>query len=223
MDRVGRKNNATAKQPFMFPLLVFAARYLLRCKASSRCVRRWQHALRRAPNNTEYYRIDPNNIRLCSVSDGSKMGSTPSVAMEPDINKLLEEIPDKPPRSKLEAHADVISVLRRKRYTYREIAHFFQEHLAITVAPSTIHDFVRVRRRRGKRNVVLGGEPPAKEMTPVSGLPPTNISATQGDVQKRIAALKRRAPAEEPQPLFTYEEEEPLKLRRKNGDSGTID
>lgn len=145
------------------------------------------------------------------------MGSTPSVAMEPDINKLLEEIPDKPPRSKLEAHADVITVLRRKRYTYREIAHFFQEHLAITVAPSTIHDFLRVRRRRGKRSAVFGGDQPAKEATPVSRPPAINIPVTQGDVQKRIAALKRRAPAEEPQPLFTYEEEEPLKLRRKPG------
>ena len=135
--------------------------------------------------------------------------------MEPDVYKLLEEIPDKPPRSKLEAHADVIGILRRKRYTYREVALFFQERLAITVAPSTIHDFVRVRRRRGKRSVVLSGEQPAKETTSVSRPPATNISATQAEVQKRIAALKRRAPAEEPQPRFTYEENEPLQLRRK--------
>src|SRR4051812_46801969 len=106
------------------------------------------------------------------------MGSTAPVAMEPDINKLLQEIPDKPPRSKLEAHADVITVLRRKRHTYREIARFFQEHLAITVAPSTIHDFVRVRRRRGKRSIV-SDEQLAKETKHISGQPATNISATQ--------------------------------------------
>jgi hypothetical protein len=212
MDRIVRKINTTAKQPFMFHY-----RSLLPISASLRLlgrVRRWQHA-RRTPNSTEYYRIDPNNIRLCSVSDGSKMDSSPPVAMEPDINKLLEGIPDKPPRSKLEAHAEVISVLRRKRYTYREIARFFQEHLAITVAPSTIHDFLRVRRRRGKRSGVFGGDQPAKETTPVSRPPAINIPATQGDAQKRISALKRRALAEEPQPLFTYEEDEPLKLRRK--------
>jgi hypothetical protein len=135
--------------------------------------------------------------------------------MDPDINKLLEEMPDKLPRSKLEPHADVISVLRRKRYTYREIALFFREHLAIMVAPSTIHDFIRVRRRRGKRSGVLSGEPSAKETAPVSRPSAINIPATRGDVQARIAALKRRALAEEPQPLFTYAEEEPLKLRRK--------
>jgi len=36
-------------------------------------------------------------------------------------------------------------------------------HLAIAVAPSTIHDFVRVRRRRGKRGVVFSGRQPASK------------------------------------------------------------
>ncbi len=136
--------------------------------------------------------------------------------MEPKINKLLEEIPDKPPRSKLEPHADVITALRRKRYPYREIALFFQEHLAITVAPSTIHDFVRIRRRRGKRNVgsVQDGVPTDPKPLPRLKAP-ENLSAADEAARKRIAALKRRTPAEEPRPLFKYEEDEPLKLNRK--------
>ena len=135
------------------------------------------------------------------------------MAMDPSISRLLDDIPEKPPRSKLEPHADVIAALRRKRRTYREIAQFFREHLAITVAPSTIHDFVRVRRRRGKRGIVFSGEQPVSKAKDVS---------TDDDVQRRIAALKRRTPAEQPKPLFTYEEEEPLKLRRKPA-SGQID
>jgi len=142
--------------------------------------------------------------------------------MDPSISKLLDDIPEKPPRSKLELHADVIATLRRKRRTYREIAEFFREHLAITVAPSTIHDFVRVRRRRGKRGIVISGEQPASEVKDVSSPQVPGISATGDDVQRRIAALKRRTSAEQPQPLFTYEEEEPLKLRRKLA-SGKID
>jgi len=71
--------------------------------------------------------------------------------MDPNISRLLEQIPEKPARSKLERHADVIGALRRKRRTYCEIASFFRQHLAITVAPSTIHDFVRVRRQREKQ------------------------------------------------------------------------
>ncbi len=133
--------------------------------------------------------------------------------LDPRINKLLEEIPEKPPRSKLEPHADVISALRRKRLTYREIAQFFQDHLAITVAPSTIHDFVRVRRRRGKQNDVSTGEQSATRPNRVSASKLKNIRADV-DVQKRISALKQRTPTDAPQPVFTYEEDEPLKLRR---------
>ena len=129
--------------------------------------------------------------------------------MDPAISTLVEEISEKPPRSKLEPHAEVIAALRRKRRTYREIAHFFQEHLAITVAPSTIHDFVRVRRRRGKRTVDSG------EQQTVPSRQDRASSATQDDVQQRIAALKRRTSPDQPQPLFTYEEDEPLKLQRK--------
>lgn len=124
--------------------------------------------------------------------------------MDARISNLVEEIPEKPPRSKLEVHAEVIFALRRKRRTYREIAQFFGEHLSIPVAPSTIHDFVRIRRRMAKRLGAASREHPANH-------PPT----TQNSVHQKIADLKRRAAPEEPKPLFTYEEDEPLKLRRK--------
>jgi IS30 family transposase len=134
--------------------------------------------------------------------------------MDPIISKLLDELPDKRPRSKLEPHADVISALRRKRHTYREIAEFFGEHLSITVSPSTIHDFVRVRRGRGKRNVAQDGIP-ADPKALHRPKPSENPSAADDPARQRIAALKRRTLAEEPQPLFKYEEDEPLKLHRK--------
>ena len=130
--------------------------------------------------------------------------------MDPNISKLLDEIPEKPPRSKLELHADVIATLRQKRRTYREIAEFFRDHLAITVAPSTIHDFVRVRRRRGKRNTVARDEPNTNNPKPARA-----ISETDDDVQRIISAVKRRTPADGPQPVFAYDENEPLTLRLK--------
>jgi hypothetical protein len=97
--------------------------------------------------------------------------------MEENIRMLLEQVPEKLPRSKLEPHVDVIVTLRRKRRSYREIAEFFREHLAIAVAPSTIHDFVRIRRRRGKLSTISSGEPPAcergaLELVSDSSLPP---------------------------------------------------
>jgi hypothetical protein len=121
----------------------------------------------------------------------------------------MDDLPDKPPRSKLEPHADVIAALRRKRHTYREIAEFFREHLSINVSPSTIHDFVRVRRGRGKRNVGS-----AQYEVPTD---PKVLHRPKADeaARQRIVAVKRRTPAEEPKPLFKYEEDEPLKLNRK--------
>src|ERR1700722_8133269 len=131
------------------------------------------------------------------------IGSLQKIAMDPIISKLLEEIPEKPPRSKLEVHADVIATLRRKRRTYCEIAEFFREHLAITVSPSTIHDFVRVRRRRGKRNTASTGEPHIGKPRDDAAPPVKHSSAAD---QRKIAALKSRTPAEPPQPVFIYNE-----------------
>jgi IS30 family transposase len=135
--------------------------------------------------------------------------------MDPIISSLLNGLPDKPPRSKLEPHADVIAALRRKRQTYREIAQFLREHLSITVSPSTIHDFVRVRRRREKPNVDSAQRPIPRHPKDVLLKARGNLPAADEDIQERIAALKRRTSAEEPRPLFTYEEDEPLKLNRK--------
>ena len=115
----------------------------------------------------------------------------------------------------LEPHADGTSAPRRRRRSDGEIVEFFREHLASTVTPSTIHDFVRVRRRRGKRGIVFSGEQSSTEANDISSPPVPGLSATEDDVQRRIAALKRRTLAEQSQPLFTYKEEEPLKLQRR--------
>ena len=143
------------------------------------------------------------------------MSSGSQAAMDPNISKLLDEIPEKPPRSKLELHADVIAALRQKRRTYHEIAEFFRDHLSITVSPSTIHDFVRVRRRRGKRPAISNSDPHIGKPRDDAARPASNFTAPGDDVHQTIAAVKRRTPAEPPQPVFTYDENEPLKLRRK--------
>ena len=171
-----------------------------------------------ARKNTERRRKLHSRAQLHSVLFGirsftMRLGS--QAVMDPNISKLLDEIPEKPPRSKLDLHADVIAALRQKRRTYREIAEFLRDHLSITVAPSTIHDFVRLRRRRGKRNAVSNSDPHIGKPGDDAARPVTNLSAPDDNGQRKIAALKRRTPADPPQPLFTYDETEPLNLRRK--------
>jgi hypothetical protein len=74
--------------------------------------------------------------------------------MDEHIRKLLDNIPERQPRSRLEPHIDVIRELRRKRRSYQEIAVFFKEHLHIPVAPSTLFEFVKSRARPAKKPMV---------------------------------------------------------------------
>src|ERR1700686_5061169 len=64
----------------------------------------------------------------------------------------IDSLPDKPPRSKLEPHRELIRELRRKGRTYREVARLFHERLGLYVAPSTLHSFVKVRAKHHKRS-----------------------------------------------------------------------
>jgi hypothetical protein len=57
-------------------------------------------------------------------------------------------VPEKPPRSKLEPYRELIRELRLKRWSYREIAALFEEKLKLAVAPSTLHNFVKVRAKQ---------------------------------------------------------------------------
>ena len=88
--------------------------------------------------------------------------------MDETLRKLLDQLPDRAPRSKLEPHAEVIRELRKKRRTYQEIAAFFEAHLQLSVAPSTLHHFVKTRARQARnrtRDVLeLPAEPPAKRL-----------------------------------------------------------
>ena len=134
--------------------------------------------------------------------------------MDERLRALLDQIPEKSPRSKLEPHLDVIRELRRKGRTYQEIAEFFGKHLNVTVAPSTIHAFVQVRSRRRQHRLAIE-LPPAT--TPLMETAPAADGGIAGpvetEVRHRIEALKRREPpGKTPKPRFEYNENEPLQL-----------
>jgi hypothetical protein len=131
--------------------------------------------------------------------------------MDEKLRTLLDQIPEKPPRSKLEPHLEVIRQLRRKGRTYQEIAEFFGEHLNITVAASTIHAFVQVRARRRQRQAPIE-LPPMMEPETAAANGRAGVAGTEADVMERIEALKRRRPPEKPKPRFEYNESEPLQL-----------
>jgi len=134
--------------------------------------------------------------------------------MDEKLRTLLDQIPEKPPRSKLEPHLEVIRELRRKGRTYQEIAQFFGEHLNVTVAASTIHAFVQVRARRRQPRPQI--ELPPATAAGIETAPAADggvAAGTEADVMERIEALKRRRTPGNPQkPRFEYNESEPLQL-----------
>ena len=71
--------------------------------------------------------------------------------MDPTILSLLDSIPQKSPRSKLETHRELIRQLRRKGCTYRDIVRILHERVGLDVAVSTIHSFIKVRAKHRKQ------------------------------------------------------------------------
>ena len=126
--------------------------------------------------------------------------------MEPEPRTILEYSPQKPPRSKLEPHRELIRELRRKGRTYREVARLFHERLGLHVALSTLHSFVKVRAKHRKRTQFE--------------LPPVGLAAAAvSPVLDPVAALKEKpAVREAKRTRFVFRENEPLTLTTNGGE-----
>jgi hypothetical protein len=121
--------------------------------------------------------------------------------MEPELRTILESLPEKTYRSKLEPHRELIRELRRKGRTYREVAHLFEERLGLYVAPSTLHSFVKVRAKHRKRTQFE--------------LPPIQLATAESQVPDRVSALKTKPMVRAAKPArFVFRENEPLTLTR---------
>jgi hypothetical protein len=135
---------------------------------------------------------------------------TEQTRMNPDmsnaIQNLLDKVnslPEQGPRSKLEPYYEVIRALRKKRYTYQEIAQFLASEAGITAAASTIHAFVavRARRRSSSRCELLQS---AEISTSTDSIP---ADKNKDAAAERIEALRRRrAPEPTSAPRFEYHE-----------------
>jgi hypothetical protein len=125
--------------------------------------------------------------------------------MEPTHQIILESLPEKQYRSKLEPHRELIRELRRKGRTYREVARLFHERLGLYVAPSTLHSFVKVRAKHRKRTQFE--------------LPPLEISSALSPALDRVAALRAKPAVPKSKPArFVFRENEPLTLTGNGGE-----
>jgi hypothetical protein len=126
--------------------------------------------------------------------------------MEPMHKIILEPLPEKTPRPKLEPHRELIRELRRKGRTYREVARLFHERLGLHVALSTLHSFVKVRAKHRKRTQF--------ELPPVG-----QAAAAVSPVLDPVSVLKAKpAVREAKRARFVFRENEPLTLTTNGGE-----
>ena len=138
--------------------------------------------------------------------------------MDKKLQSILDHIPEGPPRSKLEPYRDFIRNLRQRRKTYRQIAGILAEQCNLHVQHSTIYDFIHATNRGSDEIPVQQPQPlprvlPVENIMTIGGLPGRVPPTPAQDLQARIAAIKqRKSTTQAPEPVFHYEEGEPLRL-----------
>ena len=81
--------------------------------------------------------------------------------LEQKITSFLATADTQPPQSKLEPYTELIRALRQKRWTYHRIAKVLQDDFGIKTAPSSIHNFVKVRAKKIDRHFIAPSETPS--------------------------------------------------------------
>jgi len=141
--------------------------------------------------------------------------------MDSQFQDILDSLPEKPPRSRLEPYGELIDELRRRGRTFREIAHILAEKCHLETAASTIHDFVRMRSRieqgspsgSSKRTTKSTPAPKPQELETVK--PAAKTGAVVDEIRRKIASLKVRKSVIEPTPQgFQFDPGEPLRLMK---------
>jgi hypothetical protein len=70
--------------------------------------------------------------------------------MDDKLTEVLKRLAPKPPRSRLDAHVELIEELLKQGRTYKEIAHALAEAGIVRSSPSNLFHFVKTRERRAK-------------------------------------------------------------------------
>jgi len=132
------------------------------------------------------------------------------------ITEILERLPAKPPRSRLDPHATLIEEMRRRGRTFVEIARVLAEECQVSTCPSNIHHFMKLRARTAKteRRASARSGVSIEVASPQMSAGKRVLQSKQStDAVLRIAALKQRKPL--PPPVsegFDYDPNEPLRL-----------
>jgi IS30 family transposase len=135
--------------------------------------------------------------------------------MDEVLQAILDSLPPKPPRSKLEPYVELIQELRRRGRSYREIAGILATRCGVSAGTHTVYNFVRVRAQAQKKAKAAraGAERSSQTPAAVPVETATTPAANQdAEVWQRIQALKQRTPPrnEAEKKVFVFDETKPL-------------
>ena len=137
--------------------------------------------------------------------------------METKFKEILDGLPSKRPRSRLEPYRELIRELRRRGRTYRDIAQILGEKCQVQVTASGVHDFVRARSRvKGKSPKRVATDAMKTATAFGAGTRDSTQKPSVDDkVQRRIVALKARKPVTKAAPgAFQFDPTQPLRLKK---------
>lgn len=136
--------------------------------------------------------------------------------MDDNVKEILDRLPAKPPRSRLDPHATLIEEMRRRGRTFAEIAHVLAEECKVSTSPSNIHHFMKQRARMarlGRRAIAKRDVSGTVAPPPVAAGKTVSQPTPSADAALKIAALKqRKLPPTPVSEGFDYDPNEPLRL-----------
>ena len=144
--------------------------------------------------------------------------------MDAKFEAILNSLPAKEPRSRLEPYSELITEMRKRGRTYREIAQVLKKACGLKIGSSTVNDFVLTRSKsKAKRS-------PSASRTIATNKNKEVLTSTYKDTEARegtgrpqkalegiartIKELKGRPPKTSAKKLlFEYNPDEPLRLQ----------
>lgn len=118
--------------------------------------------------------------------------------MDHELSAILDELPDKRPRSRLEPYRELIIELRSRKLTFQDIAEVLAQKCGVRVTGSGIHDFLRRRNLQAKVSMTSSQQRPS----------------AQGRYNRPISELREGRGAQEGNTApFEFDPSEPLKLK----------
>jgi hypothetical protein len=141
------------------------------------------------------------------------------------FDAILNNLPAKQPRSRLEPYSELITEMRKRGRTYREIANILKKACGLKVGASTVNDFVLARSKPKAKPLPSASRTIATKQN-TEGLrstyKDTEARESTGRSQKALEGIARTIKELKDRPLktrakkllFEYNPDEPLRLHR---------